>query len=189
MRANIDDRRHALDSELTPALPDARVRAAMAAFYKSSEGYALQQASHTAAYFHRLLGVMDAVLAQPSLSVLEIGAGSATAMQEFLARHPDARAVAMELSAASIQAARHGAGRHCARWRGTLSTFRFEIARSMRSSPSRCWNIFPTWRAPSVKCCVSCAAPDTSSSACRITRRSGRRSKIDCAAGIGVRLA
>jgi hypothetical protein len=38
-------RRHALDTELTPALPDAQVRAAMAAFYKSNEGYALQQAS------------------------------------------------------------------------------------------------------------------------------------------------
>ena len=100
--------RHALDTELTPALPDAQVRAAMAAFYKSNEGYALQQASHTAAYFHRLLGVMDAVLGQSHLSVLEIGAGSAVAMQDFLARHADAKAVAMELSVASIRAARHG---------------------------------------------------------------------------------
>ena len=64
-------------ASLTPQVPDARVRAAMAAFYKSNEGYAHQQASHTAAYFHRLLGVMDAVLAQPHLSLLEIGAGSA----------------------------------------------------------------------------------------------------------------
>ena len=56
--------RHALDTELTPALPDAQVRAAMAAFYKTNEGYALQQASHTAAYFDRLLGVIDAVLVQ-----------------------------------------------------------------------------------------------------------------------------
>ena len=53
-------------------------------------------------------GVIDAVLAQPQLSVLEIGAGSAVAMQDFLARHPDAKAVAMELSPASIRAARRG---------------------------------------------------------------------------------
>lgn len=100
--------RHALDAELTPALPDAQVRAAMAEFYRSNEGYALQQASHTASYFRRLLGVTDAVLAQPHLSVLEIGAGSAVAMHDFLARHTDAKAVAMELSAASIRAARRG---------------------------------------------------------------------------------
>ena len=60
------------------------------------------------AYFHRLLGVIDAVLAQPRMSVLEIGAGSAVAMQEFLARHAEAKAVAMELSTASIQAVRRG---------------------------------------------------------------------------------
>ena len=100
--------RHALDCALSPCPPDARVRAALAAFYKSNEGYALQQASHTAAYFHRLLDVMDAMLAQSHLSVLEIGAGSAVAMQDFLARHADAKAVAMELSAASIRAARGG---------------------------------------------------------------------------------
>ncbi len=101
--------RHALECELEDArLPDARVRAAMAAFYKSNEGYALQQASHTAAYFQRLLGVLDAVLTQPNLSLLEIGAGSAVAMRTFLARHADARAVAMELSPASIRAATHG---------------------------------------------------------------------------------
>ena len=100
--------RHVLECDLGPLLPDAAVRAAMAAFYKSNEGYAAQQASHTAEYFHRLLGVMDAVLAQPHLSVLEIGAGSAVAMQDFLARHTDAKAVAMELSAASIRAARRG---------------------------------------------------------------------------------
>ncbi len=82
----------------------------MAAFYKSNEGYALQQASHTPAYFYRLLGVIDAVLAQPRLSVLEIGAGSAVAMQDFLGRHPDAKAVAMELSTTSIRTARRGGG-------------------------------------------------------------------------------
>lgn len=100
--------RHALESELTPQVPDARVRAAMASFYKSSEGYAHQQASHTTAYFNRLLGVMDAVLTQPNLSLLEIGAGSAAAMHTYLARHPAARAVAMELSPLSIRAATQG---------------------------------------------------------------------------------
>ena len=97
--------RHALDSELTPAVPDARVRDAMAAFYKSSEGYACQQATHSTAYFSRLLDVMDAVLTQPDLQVLEIGAGSAAAMHTFLATHPRARAVAMDLSPTSIRAA------------------------------------------------------------------------------------
>jgi SAM-dependent methyltransferase len=99
--------RHALESELTPEVPGSHVRAEMAAFYKSSEGYAHQQASHTTAYFNRLLGVMDAVLLQPHLTVLEIGAGSAAAMYTFLARHQGARAIAMELSPASIQAATH----------------------------------------------------------------------------------
>ncbi len=80
----------------------------MAAFYKSSEGYALQQASHTTTYFHRLLGVIDAVLTGRDLSLLEIGAGSAVAMRAFLARHTDAKAVAMELSPASIRAATRG---------------------------------------------------------------------------------
>jgi len=99
--------RHALECNLYPRVPDARVRAAMAAFYKSNEGYALQQASHTAAYFHRLLGVMDAVLEQPQLSLLEIGAGSAIGMRSFLDTHTDATAVAMELSPPSIGVARH----------------------------------------------------------------------------------
>jgi ubiquinone/menaquinone biosynthesis C-methylase UbiE len=100
--------RHALDTELTTAVPDARVRAAMAAFYKSNEGYALQQASHTTAYFQRLLSVIHGVLTQPNLSLLEIGAGSAVAMRNFLASHADAKAVAMELSPVSIGAARYG---------------------------------------------------------------------------------
>ena len=100
--------RHALDTELTPAVPDSRVRAAMAEFYKSSEGYAHQQGSHTAAYFGRLLGVIDAVLTGSNLHVLEIGAGSAAAMRAYLSAHADARAVAMELSPTSIAAA--GAG-------------------------------------------------------------------------------
>jgi SAM-dependent methyltransferase len=97
--------RHALDSELTPELPSTRVRDAMAAFYKSSEGYARQQGTHSTAYFSRLLDVMDAVLTQPDVHVLEIGAGSGAAMHSFVATHPRARAVVMELSPVSIRAA------------------------------------------------------------------------------------
>lgn len=100
--------RHALDCELTPEVPDARVRDAMAAFYKSSEGYAHQQASHSAGYFDRLLSVLDAVVTQPKPDVLEIGAGAGGAMHSFLARRPGARAVAMELSPVSIRAQRGG---------------------------------------------------------------------------------
>lgn len=103
-----NNRRHALDCELTPEVPDARVRDAMAAFYKTSEGYARQQASHSAAYFERLLGVLDRALTHPKPHVLEIGAGSAGAMQAFLARRPGARAVAMELSPTSIRAQQGG---------------------------------------------------------------------------------
>ena len=107
-RTNDHGPRHALDCELSPQVPDARVRDAMAAFYKSSEGYAHQQASHSAAYFDRLLGVLDTAVRHPKPHVLEIGAGSAAAMQAFLARRPGARAVAMELSLASIRAQQGG---------------------------------------------------------------------------------
>ena len=100
--------RHALDCELTPDLPDARTRGAMAAFYSSSEGYALQQGTHSTAYFTRLLGVVNGVLNQPDVHVLEIGAGSALAMRTFLNTRPAARAVAMELSPVAIQAATKG---------------------------------------------------------------------------------
>lgn len=100
--------RHALECELTPRVPDAHVRDAMAAFYKTSDGYAQQQASHSTAYFDRLIGVLDAALTQPQPHVLEIGAGAAGAMHAFLARHPGARAVAMELSPASILASQQG---------------------------------------------------------------------------------
>ena len=100
--------RHALECALSQDVPDERVRAAMSAFYKSNEGYAHHQASHTAAYFQRLLGVLDAVLTEPHLHVLEIGAGSAAALRAFVAAHAGARAVAMELSPASIRAANHG---------------------------------------------------------------------------------
>jgi SAM-dependent methyltransferase len=101
-RASHNAPRHALDAELTPDLPGERVRAAMAAFYKHSEGYARQQGSHEARYFTRLIGVMEAVLTRPDSSILEIGAGSAGAMQTFLARRPRASAVALELSPASL---------------------------------------------------------------------------------------
>ena len=97
--------RHALDSELTPDVPSVGTREAMAAFYKSSEAYALQQATHSTAYFNRLSGVIDAVLTQPNLRVLEIGAGSAVAIRTFLRSRPAARAVAMEMSPVSLQAA------------------------------------------------------------------------------------
>ena len=103
--------RHALESDLTPRVPGPDVRAAMAEFYKNSEGYAQQQGSHTTAYFERLLGVVDAVLVQPGLHVLEIGAGSAATMHTFLARHPGSRATVMELSAVSLDAAKQGGSR------------------------------------------------------------------------------
>ena len=77
----------------------------MAAFYKTSEGYACQQATHSPQYFARLSGVIDEVLIDPDLHVLEIGAGSAVAMHTFLSTRPAARAVVMELSPVSIQAA------------------------------------------------------------------------------------
>lgn len=95
--------RHALDCQLTPQLPDARVRAAMAAFYKTNEGYAQQQSTHTPAYFGRLLDVIDAVLTIPSPRVLEIGAGSSGAMRAFLSKRPGARAIAMEMSPMSLR--------------------------------------------------------------------------------------
>ena len=132
--------RHALDSELTPEVPDSRVRDAMAEFYKSSEGYARQQGTHSTAYFSRLLDVIDAVLTQPDLHVLEIGAGSAAAMHTFLATHPRARAVAMELSPASIRAAtRVGSPtrRRCAPSPETPCNSPFGIDRSTRSSRSK----------------------------------------------------
>ncbi len=106
--------RHALETELTSEVPGSRTRDEMAAFYKSSGAYACQQGTHSTAYFSRLLDVMDAVLTQPDVDVLEIGSGSAGAMHTFLAAHPRARAVAMELSPASIRAATR-AGSHSLR--------------------------------------------------------------------------
>jgi SAM-dependent methyltransferase len=103
-----DDRsapRHALECELSPDVPDAAVRAAMAAFYRTSDAYARQQGSHGEKYFSRLLAVMDAVLVQPKLDVLEVGAGAAGATHAFLAAHPGAKAIAMELSPVSLRSA------------------------------------------------------------------------------------
>ena len=162
----------------------------MAAFYKSNEGYAHQQASHTAAYFHRLLGVMDAVLAQPHLSLLEIGAGSAVAMQDFSRQAPRCES-RCDGAFAGVDPRRE------TRQRAVAARSRRQCARaSVSGSLARCGRCVRGDRASSrrgaalsAKCCVSCGAPDTSSSACRITRRSGRRSKIACGAAIGARLA
>lgn len=97
--------RHALECELTPDLPDPGVRAALAAFYRTSEGYARQQGSHGEEYFSRLLAVMDAVLVEPKLDILEIGAGAAGGLHAFLRKHPEAKGIAMELSPASLESA------------------------------------------------------------------------------------
>jgi SAM-dependent methyltransferase len=85
--------------------PDATARAALAAFYKTSVRYAHQRETHGSAYFGRLRSVMDAVLANPDLRILEIGAGSAGALRTFLQLRPDAKAVALELSDSSLQRA------------------------------------------------------------------------------------
>ena len=98
--------RHALDGELSPRVPDSGLRAEMTAFYKTSEAYAHQQASHPPEYFARLLSVMNAILTRPQLQIVEIGAGSAGAISSFLVARPDARAIAVELSPASLRATR-----------------------------------------------------------------------------------
>ena len=78
----------------------------MAAFYRTSEGYAQHQGSHTRAYFKRLLAVLESVITQPNPHILEIGAGSAGAIARFVHNRSDARAVAMELSPASLRDSR-----------------------------------------------------------------------------------
>jgi SAM-dependent methyltransferase len=100
-----------MECELTAEVPGSAVRAEMAAFYRTNESYALQQASHQPGYFARLLAVMDVVLTQPRPRVVEIGAGSAGALRAFLLRRPDARAVAMELSPTSLRTAKEGGAR------------------------------------------------------------------------------
>lgn len=94
--------RHALECELTPLAPDTDTRAAMREFYRTNEGYTRQQASHGPSYFSRWLSVLDRALGQGPVSLLEIGAGSSGAIREFLRFRPNARAVALELSAASF---------------------------------------------------------------------------------------
>jgi SAM-dependent methyltransferase len=97
--------RHALECDLTSELPNAAVRERMAAFYRTNEPYALQQASHPAAYFDRLLSVMNTVVTEPRLRILEIGAGSAGALNRFLASRPLANGFAVELSPTSLRSA------------------------------------------------------------------------------------
>ena len=93
---------------MTPDVPGESVRASMAAFYKSSDSYAQQQSSHGTDYFSRLLAVMDMVLVQRGLEILEIGAGAAGAMQEFLSGRQDVKGIALELSPASLNSAKDG---------------------------------------------------------------------------------
>ena len=98
--------RHALECELSPSLPDADVRDAMAAFYKTNEGYARHQGTHSPEYFDRLLAVMNAALPRVHsgrLQIVEIGSGSGGAMLSFLRPRPYASAVAVELSALSLR--------------------------------------------------------------------------------------
>jgi SAM-dependent methyltransferase len=76
----------------------------MAAFYRSNERYAHQQASHRPEYFRRLLSVMNVVLNQPRARIVEIGAGGGGAMRAFLRTRPEVRAIALELSPASLHA-------------------------------------------------------------------------------------
>jgi SAM-dependent methyltransferase len=97
--------RHALECELTSCVPDAAVRAEMAAFYRTNECYARQQASHPPEYFSRLLSVMNVVLSQPRARIVEIGAGVAGALQAFLRTRPQVRAIAVELSPGLLRAA------------------------------------------------------------------------------------
>ena len=97
--------RHALDSALSPSLPDARVRAALADFYRTNAVYAEQQSAHDSKYFRRLLSVMETVIGGDHPRVLEIGSGSGGALRAFLNSRSGAGAVALELSSASLQRA------------------------------------------------------------------------------------
>jgi SAM-dependent methyltransferase len=90
---------------LSARRPDPALRDAMTAFYKTNEGYAYQQASHTVGYFSRLTAVMDKVIGRREVTVLEVGAGSGGAIVEFLSSRPGAKAIALDLSLRSL----HGA--------------------------------------------------------------------------------
>jgi SAM-dependent methyltransferase len=98
-----------LDSELSPQLPDARLRDEMAAFYRTNLDYARQQVSHPPAYFDRLLSVMNDVVTAPGARILEIGSGSAGALHSFLRGRPKVSAVALDLSPLSLRAAAENA--------------------------------------------------------------------------------
>jgi SAM-dependent methyltransferase len=102
--------RHALDGELTNRVPDNRLRSELSSFYKTSETYARQQASHPPAYFARLLSVMNGVLRQPRLHIVEIGGGSGAAMHAFLQTRPDARGVVLEVSPRLLRAVQASGG-------------------------------------------------------------------------------
>ncbi len=97
--------RHALDCALSPRLPDARTRAALADFYRTNAGYADRQSEHDNRYFRRLLSVMETVIDGDHPRVLEIGSGSGRALQVFLESRRGASAAALELSSASLQRA------------------------------------------------------------------------------------
>lgn len=102
--------KHALEMELIPQPPGERVRAELAAFYRTNERYIRQQHSHGIGYFARLLAVMNRVLIKPHAQVLEIGAGSAIALKTFLKRHPGTTAVALEMSPAGGPATGEASG-------------------------------------------------------------------------------
>ncbi|RPI55070.1 MAG: class I SAM-dependent methyltransferase [Acidobacteria bacterium] len=101
--------RHALDGALSPSPPDARIRAALAEFYRTNTGYADRQSAHDTRYFRRLLSVMETVIAGANPRVLEIGSGSGGALRAFLDSRPGATAIALEVSGASLQRAGEGA--------------------------------------------------------------------------------
>jgi SAM-dependent methyltransferase len=87
---------------LSPDTPDAAVVEQLTSFYRTNESYANRQAEHSEEYFARLLAVMRAVLTVPAPSILEIGAGTAGALRIFRRSTPGARAIALELSPASL---------------------------------------------------------------------------------------
>jgi SAM-dependent methyltransferase len=95
--------RHALDCPLSPNLPDAETRLALAEFYRTNTEYADQQARHRGAYFRRLLAVMSTVIVGSSPRVLEIGSGSGSALHGFLAERSGATGVATEVSAPALR--------------------------------------------------------------------------------------
>ena len=102
--------RHALECGLSTRLPDAATRSALAAFYRTNTLYAVQQAGHDRLYFRRLIPLMESVVPGTSPRVLEIGSGSAGALQAFLMSRPGATGMAMDVSAPSLQRAAENRG-------------------------------------------------------------------------------